>query len=198
MEECSRRLNALSVAEIVCVRGNHEDANWVDFAPGRIRSLNGRACAIGPLVVVGLLCLLGDASWFLGPEAAASPDVSDWFPKIVQKYGAAARTLWLAHEPPNLTRLSVRSGPLQGNAEWRAAIEQYSPLAVVSGHDHETPWQTGHWHDRIDHTVCLNAGQKRDFLQYLLIDATFASAAIALPIALTVRHYPTKEILEMA
>ncbi len=193
LDEASRRLTALPAQDIICVRGNHEDANWLDFIPGRIQSLNASAFSLGPLVVVGFPCLLGDETWFLEGGAGVSPDASEWFPKLLRQYGPAARTLWLMHEPPDLTRLSMRSGPLRGNPEWREAIERYSPLAVVSGHDHQTPWRAGYWHDRIGDTVCLNAGQSNETLYYFVIDASFEKKAISLPSRLVVTHWPTKE-----
>ncbi len=194
MEQASERLNSLAVPNIICVRGNHEDANWLDFIPGRIQSLNGSAFCFGPLVITGFPCLMGDETWFLEGEVSVSSDASDWFPRILRQYGPAARTLWLMHEPPDLTRLSMRSGPLQGNPEWRKAIEHYSPLAVVSGHDHQTPWRAGYWHDRIADSVCFSAGQRNDHLYYFVIDTTFRGQSPSLPTGMVITHFPTKEV----
>ncbi len=194
IEECSRRLNALAAPNIICVRGNHEDDNWLDLIPGRMQRLNGSAFCLGPLVIVGFPCLLGDETWFLEGDPDVSPDASEWFPKILRKYGPAARTLWLMHEPPNLTRLSMRSGPLQGNPEWREAIERYSPLLVVSGHDHQTPFRMGFWHDRIGNTLCLNAGQGNETLHYFVLDATLQGQSPSLPTSVVITLFPTKEV----
>lgn len=197
VEECSRRLNELPVADIICVRGNHEDANWIDFIPGRIQSLNGSAFQTGPLVIVGFPCLLGDESWFLEGGRAASPDAAKWFPPIAGSYGPAARTLWMMHEPPLGTLLSMTHGPLAGNVEWRDAIENYSPLAVVFGHDHQTPWRSGYWHDRIGDSICFNAGQTSSSLYYLIVEAMFSSGELSLPKALTVTHCPTEKQIRL-
>lgn len=194
IEECSRRLNALAAPDIICVRGNHEDDNWLDLIPGRIQRLNGSAFCLGPMVIVGFPCLLGDETWFLEGDPDVSPDASEWFPKILRKYGPAARTLWLMHEPPNLTRLSMRSGPLQGNPEWREAIERYSPMLVVSGHDHQTPSRMGFWHDRIGDTLCLNAGQGNETLNYFVIGTTLHGQSPSLPASMVITHFPTKEV----
>ncbi len=192
-QECSRRLNALPVAELICVRGNHEDVNWLDFPPGRVRSLNGSAFQSGPLVIVGFPCLLGDDSWFLEGASAASPEISEWFPTLVERHGPAARTLWLMHEPPDGTSLSMRSGPLRGNPEWREAIERYSPLVVVCGHDHHTPWQGGNWCDPMGETFCFNAGQQDETLQHLVVELVF-SPGVSLPTCVTVTHHPRKQV----
>ncbi|MBA3352146.1 MAG: metallophosphoesterase [Blastocatellia bacterium] len=98
------------------------------------------------------------------------------------------------HEPPDLTRLSMRSGPLQGNPEWREAIECYSPLLVVSGHDHQTPSRMGFWHDRIGNTLCLNAGQGNETLNYFVIDTSLQGPAASLPTSMFITHLPTKEV----
>lgn len=97
------------------------------------------------------------------------------------------------HEPPNLTRLSMRSGPLQGNPEWRDAIERYSPLVIVAGHDHQTPGRMGCWHDRIADTLCLNAGQGNEILHYFVLDASFGNKAPSLPTRLAIAHWPRGE-----
>ncbi len=195
IEESARRLNALDVSEIVCVRGNHEDENWLDFPPGRIISLNGNALASGPLVIVGFPCLLGDESWFLEGIAGISPNATEWFPKVVRRYGPAARTLWLMHEPPSGTRLSVATGPLAGNDEWRDAITDYSPLLVICGHDHQTPLRGGSWRERVGQSWCLNAGQTRDTLHYFVIDVIFKDRQPSLASEMKVVYCPSGERL---
>ncbi len=192
--ECSKRLNALPVEHVICTRGNHEDANWVDFISGRILKLNGGVWASGPLVCVGFPCLLGDETWFLESDPDVSWDASKWFPKLVNEYGPAVRTLWLMHEPPDRTRLSEPGGPLAGNSEWREAIERYSPLLVVSGHDHHTPILNGTWHDEIGETLCLNAGQASTRLHYFVIDAWFPREIPSLPSGVVITHRPTGEV----
>ncbi len=198
VEECARRLNSLAAPEIVCVRGNHEDANWLDFYPQRIISLNGNAVASGPLVIVGFPCLLGDESWFLEGSAGVSANASDWFPKVARSYGSAARTLWLMHEPPSGTRLSVTTGPLAGNDEWRDAIAKYAPLLVICGHDHQTPFRGGSWRERVGQSWCLNAGQTRDTLHYFVIDIIFKGRNPSLASEMTAVYYPSGERLRVS
>ncbi len=88
----------------------------------------------------------------------------------------------------------MRSGPLQGNPEWREAIERYAPMLVVSGHDHQTPFRMGFWHDRIGNTLCLNAGQGNETLHYFVVDTTLQGQSPSLPSSMVVTHFPTKEV----
>ncbi len=193
--QCAAALNALPVEKIICVRGNHEDENWVEFNAGRIRPLNGEAFEFGPLVVVGFPCLLGDESWFIGGAEGLPVDPTRWLQPIIRQYGPAARALWLAHEPADGTTLTELRGPLSGNPEWREAIEAYSPLLVISGHDHDTPLHRGCWHDKIGSSRCVNVGQTQNVLHYAVVDVTFDSDVASLPGRMVVTRFPNPETL---
>lgn len=195
--QCSLQLNALPADEIICVRGNHEDENWRDFNAGRIRCLNGEAFEFGPLVIIGFPCLLGDESWFLEEAEGLPADPGVWLRPIIGHYGAAARTLWIMHEPADCTLLTEVSGPLSGNPEWREAVQSYAPLSVISGHDHDTPLRGGCWHDRIGPSCLINAGQTDNILQYVIIEATFDSSTASLPRRIVITRFPSSETLSL-
>lgn len=118
--ECADRLAALP-CEIVFVRGNHEMENWEPFArqwlkTGRaLHIAHGEAIAFGPLVLIGFPCTFGNEEHFLMGRPETSYEVDQWMPKILEKYGRAARTLWLLHEPPADTRLQVQTNRCAGN-----------------------------------------------------------------------------------
>ena len=107
---------------------------------------------------------------------------------MIRPWGAAARTLWLMHEPPAGWSLTRLTGVLAGNPEWVTAIEQYSPGLTISGHDHATPRKSKRWHHRIEPTVCVNAGQSDTGpLHYGVIQAEFANSTQSLPARMQVR-----------
>jgi hypothetical protein len=61
------------------------------------------------------------------------------------------------------------------------AIERFSPLLTISGHDHQTPIRTGCRHYRIGQTTCVNVGQTDSGpLRYCGIEAEFKSASSTL------------------
>jgi len=74
-------LASLPCEHLVFVRGNHEDANWLEFAVCWRRSghplvtLNGETFQFGPLDIVGFPCLLGTEDYFIAPrEPLPYPD----------------------------------------------------------------------------------------------------------------------------
>lgn len=195
--ECARRLAALPCKEIIFVRGNHEDEGWMPFETAWARTarplnaLHAEAFRLGPLVIVGFPCLLGEDAFFLGMRPPSPADPSEWLRPILRTCGPAARTLWLMHEPPRGTKLSEEEGPLSGNSEWMTAIEDFLPLAVVFGHDHNTPRRSGCWRERMGATFCVNVGQKLDGpLHYTVIEAAFSSAKPSLPFKMKVTAHP--------
>ena len=197
--ECARVLAGLSCPEVLLVRGNHESghwplfvASWPQFRSRRI--LHAAAFALGPAVVVGFPCQLGDAFHYLeGGEAEQGP-VEDWFPAIAKTYGSASRFLWLMHEPPIDTGLSAQTGALAGNSEWRQAIEQYAPQVVVFGHDHHPSIRRSQWHTLVHQTNCVNVGQKLDGpLHYCVIEAEFPTPAPCLPWRTQLTAYPWEQ-----
>jgi len=199
-DECARRLASLPCDEVIFVRGNHEDDGWLPFArawrsTGRpLHALNGEAFVCGPLVMVGFPCALGDELWYLEGRNSVPLDTNQWLPQILRKFGPAARTLWLMHEPPKGTWLITDEGVMSGVRAWREAIERYSPWLTVSGHDHSTPHRRMLWRDSIGQTVCLNLGQKMDGpLHYALIEASFDTAKPSLPGCMKLIAYPRQE-----
>jgi Icc-related predicted phosphoesterase len=143
--------------------------------------LHGEAFCHGPLLVVGFPCLLGDEDAFRSVRPMLGVDASEWLEPLARKHGEAMRTLWLMHEPPRGTPLSVETGPIAGNIEWTDAIERYSPKLVVFGHDHHTPRYRKVWAHRLENgTLCANVGQDAT-LRYLHIEMDFEGAEKSLP-----------------
>ena len=209
--ECAGFLSRLPCQEVVFVRGNHEGDNWWEFivtwkGTGRpLRALDRAVFVHGPLVLVGFPCLMGDETAFV--ESLYDPDSKTphhdgdplrWLPKALAPHGAAARTLWLMHEPPSGTPLSRPGSVVAGNPEWVTAIDRYSPWLTISGHDHGTPRRTGRWHHKLGRSVCVNAGQTDSgLLHYCVIQAEFATAVPSLPQRVTVMMKPTGETVEL-
>lgn len=209
--ECAAFLGRLACKEVVFVRGNHEDSNWWEFlaawqATGRaLHALDRSAFVHGPLVMVGFPCLMGDETAFV--ESLCNGEVRRedyeedplaWLPKVLLPHGAAARTLWLMHEPPAGTPLSKAGSVVGGNLEWTTAIERYSPWLTVSEHDHVTPRRSGRWHCRVGQTFCVNAGQSDTGpLHYCVITAEFASDRPALPRRMTIQVQPGGEAVQL-
>lgn len=205
-EECAARLAKLP-CEIIFVRGNHEMENWEPFVKSWLKSgralhiPHGDTTVLGPLVVTGFPCTFGNEESFLMGRPDVDYDVTTWFPAIFDRYGPAALTLWLLHEPPALTKLCAEEGLMAGVEEWREAIQKYQPWLTVSGHDHETPVFDGFWRDRIGRTTCLNLGQpvrltkKTKALHYSLMDFEFAGSEPSLPQRVAVTAYPWNETL---
>ncbi len=215
--ECARMLASLPVRHLIFVRGNHEARNWESFVqawPFETRPLTvlyGTACAIGPLVIVGFPCLTGseedwcntlpkegnDITQDLG-RSGRKPlpaDANSWLPDLMKRTGPAGRTLWLMHECPvglPLARPSVF------NPIWTTAIERFSPLLTVSGHDHDTPLETSTWHARWQGTNCVNAGQTELDFHHCIIDFEFRDARPALPTKIILRALPQDQTVEIS
>lgn len=201
VRQCAQELAALPVLKIF-VRGNHEDHNWLDFAaawPGDqpLEQLNGEVGAIGPLRFIGFPCSMGDPLPFSGSQRDDLSGVHPqfWLRPQFDWLGPAGRVLWLMHEPPTGTRLTVPGTVTEGHPWWREIIEQHQPRLVISGHDHLTPLRTGCWHDHIGRTLVVNAGQNMDGpLQSVLVEARFARKDDPLPAALHVTRLADGEI----
>jgi Icc-related predicted phosphoesterase len=196
VEECANVMARLRCSEVVFIRGNHEDsALWAFHEQFRRHSrefclLEGKATTIGPLVIVGFPCLMGAGDGFFG-EVPTDPE--RWLPQLMRYHGPAARSLWLMHEPPSGTKLSRSVGSLSGDPEWREAIERFLPKAAVCGHDHDTPMQSGHWHDSIGPTLCVNCGQAQRALHYAVIDLEFPASTPCLAKRLQATAYPSRQ-----
>jgi len=119
--------------------------------------------------------------------------IETWLPRLTRKHGPPSRALWLMHEPPCGTPLSERAGPVSGNPEWLEAIERFSPLLVLCGHDHNSPRWNRRWHCRIQDTVCVNVGQDdSDELGYAVVELEFPRPTPCLPAGMVVRAHPHK------
>lgn len=204
VEDCAGLLSKLPCAEIIFVRGNHEDEAWCHFAEawnksGRpLHALHGQVFRCGPLMILGFPCHMGDETAFIGDREPLAYDPDEWLPEVILPTGRAARTLWLMHEPPSGTPLSKRGSVVEGNPEWVQAIKRFSPWLTISGHDHRTPIQSGRWHYRLGQTTCVNVGQTDNGpLHYSLVEAEFESASPTLPTRMAVTAYPWQETISL-
>lgn len=67
--------------------------------------------------------------------------------------------IWIYHAPPDNSPTSWAGSRFIGDIELNQWIAQYTPDLVLSGHIHESPFKKdGSWHDSIDGTWILNAG----------------------------------------
>ena len=190
ISETAAALAALG-AEVVMVRGNHEDANWPEFeaawlASGReLHALHGSAVTLAGLTIVGFPCLTGNEFHYSQGRELVGEAYEGWLPAVFRRTGPAGRGLWLMHEPPTPELGDWRACC----AEWRRAIEEYQPQVVVSGHDHTHALKQGKWFTTLGRTVCVNVGQrvfpKPGRLLYCTID--FDAAGRLLPKGIT-RH----------
>jgi len=205
-EECASHLAALR-CEVVFIRGNHEGDNWYPFVnrwlelKKPLHNPHGEPVVFGPLVILVFPSTFAHEEPFLMGRRNNTFEFEKWIPDALKRYGPAARTLWLFHEPPAGTCICDQEGPLAGVDEWRMAIEFYQPFVTISGHDHETPVFDGSWHDVVGQTLCVNVGQPvrlnkaKQILHYCLIDFEFAAAKPALPLQTTVTAFPWTEAL---
>jgi Icc-related predicted phosphoesterase len=195
--ECAVLLSTLPCHEVIFTRGNHEDDNWPRFAEQwrqsnrPLHALNGEVFTFGPLLITGFPCLMGTEDHYLGLREPLPYLAEEWLKPMLRIYGAAMRTLWLAHEPPRGTRLSQADGPVSGNQEWNDAIEYFRPKLLVCGHDHFTPIKTRRWHCKLGRTICVNVGQT-DYgpIRHTVIKARFVDAKPDLPAEIEVTAYP--------
>ena len=213
VRDCAALLSGLPPCEIAIVRGNHEDANWLDFLAAwplesrRLTLLHGSCAQHGPLTILGFPCLLGNQVPFevslavvdgerCPPLLDRPAEIETWLPRLIRARGPPARALWLMHEPPSGTPLSERTGPVSGNLEWLEAIERFSPLLVLCGHDHNSPRRNRRWYCRIQDTVCVNVGQDgSDGLCHAVVELEFPRPTPCLPTWMVVRAHPWGESL---
>ncbi len=193
--ECAQILAAMPCGEVVFVPGNHEGVEWFEFQDAWRSSerepilLARQTIVVGPLVVVGFPCSMGDSTDLLGLPPL---QVDEWLPPLLHAHGPAARALWLMHEPPTGTPLSEPTGPAAGNPEWADAMDRYHPILSVCGHDHHTPIRTGVWHWRTPWGgVVANAGQAMTGpLRYCLLSFAFPSGKPSLPHSVRIQAFP--------
>ncbi|MBI5385954.1 MAG: metallophosphoesterase [Verrucomicrobia bacterium] len=201
-EECAQVLSHLPCAEVVFIRGNHEDIAILAFAYawtalGRdFHLLEGRTFVRGPLALVGFPCLTQQPE---GLFHELPLDTDRWLTHRLRKIGVAGRTLWLMHEPPAGTNLSQAVGPMAGHQEWTAAIERFLPWLAIFGHDHITPIESGQWHHSLPGgTLCVNVGQAESGpLRYCIVTARFAGQQPSLPVEMTVTACPQGEAIRL-
>ena len=202
--ECAKKLASLPCSIILFIRGNHEDEAWPEFADawgktGRpMYQLHGEVFTFGQLAIIGFPCSLGDESAFVKNCSPLPDESAEWLSAIMNSIGTAARTIWLMHEPPSGTPLSEQNSVTEGDPEWRAAIERYSPMLTISGHDHATPIRSKVWHHRISKTICVNAGQtEHGPLHYTVVEAFFTGESRSLPVRLRISAYPWRESITL-
>ena len=165
---CAVELHTIE-APLLFVRGNHEDENWFEFrdawkslrtfAPVR---LNGSFAMIGNIGVIGFPCAMGYEAAFSEGEPLGGEHYQYWFKHLLADHGDDAKRLWIMHEPPTGTQISMAGSVVEGHAWWRDAIEEHQPELVICGHDHTTSIRRGVWMDKIGKTNIVNVGQNMD------------------------------------
>ena len=201
IDDVIRAIGQMKVKKVIFIRGNHEDENWWYFfhvwTPlfGAPIALHAEGYKTDPGVLIGFPCLMGDEEAFRGDREMVMADTETWLPSVFQQFGKSARSLWLMHEPSTGTSLSTPNSVVQGNVEWREAIEKYQPWLVIFGHDHRTP-KKNQWHDTIGETLCVNVGQYTPKkVHYTLVEMTFSENQ-PLPEKMKVAVFPQKKSLE--
>jgi len=146
---------------LIMARGNHEGHNWTpfaDFLPEAV-TLHAERRVVGGVPVIGFPCPIDDDSEFRG-ERPYHHSLLDWLPRVSAP-GKAASDIWLSHIPPLGAGLAdANADRYGGTRELTAAIRVFQPRLVISGHDHNTPLDSGRWHTRIGNTICVNLGQE--------------------------------------
>jgi Icc-related predicted phosphoesterase len=80
---------------------------------------------------------------------------------------------------------------MAGRIEWLAAVERYSPMLVVCGHDHRSPIRQSAWHEKVRQTEVVNVGQKLGgTLHYSVIEMEFPGSTPCLPQRVKVAAFP--------
>jgi Icc-related predicted phosphoesterase len=134
---------------VVFSPGNHElfESELREFRRGWKNKI--------PLLVLDrTISRVGDL-YVVGFPVFACDDWRDWLPYCLD--GLPSRnSIWLMHEPPS-RELAEEFFVCD---DWRAAVEEYQPIIVISGHDHNAPLDAGVWKTKIGKTTCVNAGQR--------------------------------------
>lgn len=84
---------------------------------------------------------------------------------------APARRVYVIHMPPAGSGLDViSSGETVGSRAVAGFIRKRRPLLTLHGHIHESPEMSGVWKTEVGGTVCVQPGQARDAVTYVLAD----------------------------
>ena len=210
-EEAAELLSKLPCPQLVFVRGNHEQEDWPKFVTAwpvherPLVALSGTVQIVGPLVIVGFPCHTGwEEPWYetlprvgneitrdisLSGRKVLPADYEFWLSPLIRRFGPAARTLWLMHEPPQVREIAR---PYACNPRWTKAVERFRPLLTVSGHDHHTPMRHNVWHGELGATVCVNVGRGVMSLHCCVLDFEFPESKPSLPTKITVEAFPRK------
>ena len=82
-----------------------------------------------------------------------------------------AKAVYVIHMPPAGLGLDViGSGERVGSSAVRRFIEKTVPLITLHGHIHESPGMSGVWKANAGNTVCVQPGQAKTALTYVLLD----------------------------
>ena len=81
------------------------------------------------------------------------------------------KTVLVAHQPPCGIGLDITyDGNQVGSQAVYNFIEDTQPLLSLHGHIHESPRRTGIWKTNIGKTICIQPGQPRYKLNYVIVD----------------------------
>ena len=73
----------------------------------------------------------------------------------------AKKWIWVHHAPPKSSPVSWSGKKCMGDSDLYDLIETYQPLAVISGHIHQSPFvKEGAWVGKIGESWCFNAGRQ--------------------------------------
>lgn len=82
-----------------------------------------------------------------------------------------AKTVYVIHTPPAGLGLDViASGEKVGSRAVAEFIVKARPLLTLHGHIHESPKMSGVWKTEVGGTVCVQPGQERSGLAYVVAD----------------------------
>lgn len=82
-----------------------------------------------------------------------------------------SRSVYVIHMPPSKLGLDVcANGERVGSDAVYKFIEGRQPRLTLHGHIHESPEMSGVWKSKIGETVCVQPGQSKHGLTYIIID----------------------------
>jgi Icc-related predicted phosphoesterase len=80
--------------------------------------------------------------------------------KMLSEVPASDRFIFVAHAPPRDGNLDILlDGRHVGSNAVRRFIERTGPILTLHGHLHESPIVSGHYTEKINDSLCVNAGQ---------------------------------------